>query len=273
MKQKVSKIDYSKAMLPRTRRQQLGDCFKMNYMTILKCGLILLLSFLPLIGFSIFMDLYYVSILEHTTQELEQTQFVFFCLYYSGVVIMCLPIFVGLSGVNYVLRNLIWGEGIFFKSDIALGIKQNAPKNLLFGFISGVIFFAAYFVSSMISGLFISYIPLIIYALIFLPVYFWLMFLNNIYNSKVTTLIGNSFYFYIRNIGWSILGVLMPLSLLTLLFIPLYLVWLKFIVLILFIIFIFPIVLLIMILFTTSKFDEYINQEHYPEHYLKGLNH
>ena len=100
-----------------------------------------------------------------------------------------------------------------------------------------------------------------------------MMFLNNVYNAKWTTLVGNSFYFYIKNIGWSLVGILMPLSLVGLLFIPLYLVWVKFIVLTIFIVFVFPIILLIMILFTTAKFDRYINQEYYPDYYLKGLNH
>ena len=81
MKQKASKIDYSKAMLPRTRKAQFLDCFKMNYMLLLKCGLMLFAFALPLVAFSIFMDFYYMSIIEHATEAIEQTKLIFFYFY------------------------------------------------------------------------------------------------------------------------------------------------------------------------------------------------
>lgn len=279
MKQTVNKIDYSKAMLPRTRKEQFKDCFRMNYLTILKCGLFLLLFFIPLLVATLFMDFYYMSILNELANkgagqvEIEQTRNMFFWIYNSGIVVLTLPVIVAISGITHVLRNLIWGEGIFFLSDFGKGIKANSPKNLIFGFIAGVIFFASYFVSTLFNFLFVAYIPLIMFAVVFFPVYFWMVFINNTYSSKWTGLVRNGFYFYIKNAGWSILGILMPLSLATLVFMPLSLIWLKYIILVLFIVFVFPIIFLIMTLYTTSKFDESINQEYYRDFYLKGLNH
>ena len=274
MKQKASRIDYSKAMLPRTRKAQFGDCFKMNYMVLLKCGLFLFLFSLPLIAYCMFGDFFYVSLMSHTTEEVEQTRNLFYYFLYGGIVLLSLPIFVAISGVTHVLRNLIWGEGIFFMDDFKNGIKQNAGKNVIFGFITGVIFFASYFIYSLFNALILSYIPLILFALVFFPVYFWMLYLNNIYDSKWTVLVRNGFFFYIRTIGWSLLGILMPLSLASLILInDLMLVWLKYLILVLFVIFVFPIIFLIMTLYTTSKFDQYINQQYYPDFYLKGLNH
>ena len=86
MKQKASKVEYSKAMLPRTRKAQFLDCFKMNYMVILKCGLILFAFAMPLIGFCLFMDFYYVAIMQKATEAVEQTQLLFFYFYNIGVV-------------------------------------------------------------------------------------------------------------------------------------------------------------------------------------------
>ena len=273
MKPRANKIDYSKAMLPRTRKEQFKDCFRMNYMVLLKCGLFLFLFFVPMLAYSLFMDFYYMALMAHSTQEVEQTRLLFFYILNSGIVVLSLPVIVAISGITHVLRNLIWGEGIFFASDFGAGIKTNSPKNLIFGFIAGVIFFGSYFIISLFSGLFVAYIPLIIFAVIFFAVYFWMVFLNNTYSDKWTGLVRNGFYFYIKNVGWSILGMLMPLSIAALVFMPLSLIWLKYILLVLFIVFIFPIIFLIMTLFTTAKFDESINQEYYPDYYLRGLNH
>ena len=273
MKQKVNKIDYSKAMLPRTRKEQFKDCFKMNYMVLLKCGLFLFLFFIPMLAYSLFMDFYYISLMEHSTQDIEQTRNLFFWILNSGIVVLSLPVLISISGITHVLRNLIWGEGIFFASDFKEGIKANTSKNLIFGFIIGVLFFGSYFISSLFSSLFVAYVPLIIFAIVFFPIYFWMVFLNNTYSSKWTGLVRNGFYFYVKNVGWSILGILMPISLVALVFMPFSVIWLKYIFLVLFIVFVFPIIFLIMTLFTTAKFDEEINKEYYPEYYLKGLNH
>ena len=94
-----------------------------------------------------------------------------------------------------------------------------------------------------------------------------------IYESKWTGLVRNGLFFYVRTIGWSILGIAMLLALVGLIFIPFELVWVKYIILVAYVIFLLPIILLGFVLFCTSKFDEYINKENYPEYYLRGLNH
>lgn len=273
MKQKVSKVEYSKAMLPRTRRAQFLDCFKMNYMVILKCGLILFAFAMPLIGFCLFMDFYYVAIMQKATEAVEQTQLLFFYFYNIGVVILFLPIIVGLSGVMHVLRNFIWGEGLFFSKDIAEGIKENAGKNVVFSIIFGLIYLISYFIYSMFGVPVVSYFPLALFAFVFFPIYLWVLFLNNNYESKYSQLLKNGTFFYVKSLGWSLLGVLIPLVLIASIFIPFYFVWLKYIFVSLFFVFVLPIVLLAMTLYSMSKFDEHINKEIYPDHYLKGLNH
>ncbi len=273
MKAKTSKIDYSKAMLPRSRREQLGDCFKMSYPVLLKCGLLLLLFFLPLLAYSLFMDFYYLTLMDQASEEIEQTRLIFYYILTGGIVLLCLPVIIAISGISHVLRNLIWGEGIYLGSDFKAGIRQNAPKNLVFGLIVGLLFAISYFVATFFTNSLIIFFPLIIFLIVFFPVYFWMMFLNNTYSSKWTVLIKNSFFFYIKTIGWSLVGILMPLVLVLLIFVPFSFIWLKYIFLVLFIVFVFPIILLIMTLYTTAKFDEYINIEHYPDYYLKGLNH
>ena len=272
MKKRASKIDYSKAMLPRTRRAQFLDCFKMNYIVILKCGLMLLLFFFPLIGWSLFADVFYVSLIENSTEAVEETKLVFHYLFNVGLIIMSLFALVGITGVVRVLRNLIWGEGIFFKDDFVQGVKQNGGKNVAFGFFFSLFYALAYFIYSLFPDAIVSYLPILIFLLIFLPIYFWVLFLNNTYESKAFQLLKNGLFFYIKTIGWSLLGIIMMLTLIPLIFIPFDLVFVKYIVLILFIVFIYPIILLCMTLYTTAKFDDYINKDNYLDYYHRGLN-
>ena len=273
MKQKVSKVEYSKAMLPRTRKAQFGDCFKMNYLVLLKSGLLLFAFALPLIGFCLFMDFYYVAIMQKATEAIEQTQLLFFYFYNIGVVLLFLPIVIGVTGVIHVLRNFIWGEGIFFMHDFAQGIKENAGKNILFSVIWGLIYLLSFFIYSIFRVPVVSLFPLALFAFVFFPIYLWMLLLNNIYESKFGQLLKNGTFFYVKTLGWSLLGVLIPLALVALIFIPFYFVWLKYIFLALLFVFVIPIVLLVLILYSMSKFDEHINKENYPDYYLKGLNH
>ena len=272
MRKTFSKVDYSKAMLPRTRKAQFGDCFKMNYVVILKCGLMLLLFFSPLIALSLFADIFYVSLIENSTEAIDETKLLFHYLFNVGLILMSLFAVIGITGVVRILRNLIWGEGIFFKDDFNQGVKQNAGKNIAFAAIFSLFYTLSYFIYSLTPDSIISYLPILIFLLIFLPIYFWIIFLNNTYESKFFQLLKNGFYFYVKTIGWSILGVIMTIVLIALIFIPFNLIYIKYIVLVLFIIFLYPIIILIMTLYTTSKFDDYINKDNYLDYYHRGLN-
>ena len=272
MKKKVSKIDYSKSMLPRTRKEQFWDVFKMYYTLLLKSGVMLLLFFIPLIGYSFFMDFYYVSLLEKANEEIEQTKLIFHYILNGGLVLFSFVALIGLTGVIKILRNLIWSEGIYFKEDFASGVKENFLKNLLFAAIFSIFYLLAYFIYSLFPETLISYFALFMFALIFLPIFFWLIYLNNTYKSTFGVLLRNGLYFYVKTIGWSILGTTLTLLPVFLIFIQMSLVAVKYIVLVVYIIFIFPIILLMMTLYSSNKFDESINKDNYPDYYLRGLN-
>ena len=219
-------------MLPRTRKAQFGDCFKMNYIVLLKSGLLLLIFFMPLIAFSFFMDFYYVSLLENSVEEVEQTKMIFHYFFNVGLIILSLIALIGVTGVIRVLRNLIWGEGMYFKSDFILGIRQNVGKNIAFAGIFSIFYALAYFVYSIFPETLISYFGLFMFALIFLPTYFWIILLNNTYNSKWSGLLKNGLFFYIKTIGWSLLFAVITISPVWLIFVPMALLWVKYIVLV-----------------------------------------
>ena len=273
MKQKVSRIDYSKSMLPRTRREEFLDCYKMNFALLVKCGLFLLVFAIPLIGFCLFMDFYYMSLLSQATEAVEQTKFIFFLVYNAGVIILCSLLLVALTGIIHILRNFIWQEGIYFLSDFKDGVKQNIGKNMVFFSIFSVLYLLSYLVFSLFNIGLISYAPLMLFVLFLFPLFIWILFLNNTYSSNFSTLVRNATFFLIKGFGWSILGVAMLLSSLLVIFMPFVLIWLKYIIVALYFVFVYPAIILIMVLYTTHKFDELINKVSYPDYYLKGLNH
>ena len=273
MSKKVSRVDYSKSMLPRKRREQFIDVFKMNYMVILKCGLMLLLFFAPLLAFSVFGDFYFMSLIDNSTEDVEQTKMLFHWLFNLGMILFSLIAVLGFSGVIRVLRNLIWGEGIYFRDDFAEGIKQNAGKNIIFALIFGGLYALAYFIYSLFPETLISAFGLLMFALIFLPIFFWILFLNNTYSSSFGALLRNGLFFYVKTIGWSLLSMVVMLLLVGTIFIPMDLIWVKYAIIVMVIVFLYPIFLLIITLYVTSKFDAYINKDNYPDYYLRGLNH
>lgn len=272
MKNKYSKVDYSKASLPRTRREQFLDCFKMNYPLILKAGLIILVSFLPMLIFSFLADYYYASLMSVSKEAVAATKMVYYNLFGVGIILFSMVAMIGISGVLHVFRNLIWGEGIYFKEDMKDGIKENYWRNVLHGLVCSIFFVLAFFLYSIFPETIIAYAALFLFALIFLPIYFWIIYLNNTYQSTFWQLIKNGFYFYIKTIGWSILMVVITLIPVFVIFIPMTLIYLKYIILLLYFAFVFPSLLLMINLYTTSIFDKYINKDNYSDFYKRGLN-
>lgn len=275
MRRKAAKIDYSKSMLPRKRREQFFDCFKMNFSVILKCGLVFLIFLLPLFVYSAVMDFVYISIINNIEEELEGTILVWHYFFNAGLIILAIPAALGLTGVVRILRNLIWGEGIFFWHDFFGAIRQNGLKNAIFTLVFGALYGAAYFVISMFKGTvidFVAYFALLIFAFIFLPIYFWIIYLNNTYNSKVAGLIRNGLFFYTKTIGWSILLSAISILFAGFLFLDISLVILKYIIMVVLTIVFYPTIFLIMTLYSTAKFDEFINKENYNIYYKRGLN-
>ena len=116
---------------------------------------------------------------------------------------------------------------------------------------------------------------MIIFLLVFLPIYIWFILLVNIYSAPFKTYFKNSIYFYIKTIGWSILfGVLVELpfviDLIPFQVNPLY-ISIKYSAIIALIFFYYPALFTILLLYSNSKFDIAINKDLYPEYYRKGL--
>lgn len=133
--------DYARSTLPNNRWNLFFDIVKGRFGKVVIVNLIILATFLPLIVLAIF-HASYVSAqgslypfgsnlgvgypaMPDTVGFAEylvyQSNVVFFALYIVCSLIAAL----GLSGGGYVIRNMLWTEGVFVANDVWKGIRKN----------------------------------------------------------------------------------------------------------------------------------------------------
>ncbi len=133
--------DYARSTLPSNRWQLFWDIMKGRFGRLMLVNLLTLVTFIPLIlvyvwrlmvtsaqnligpygsglgvGYPVIPNV--VGIAEWTA---FQSDLLFFALFIVGGLIAA----VGISGGMYIIRNLIWTEGIFVANDFVRGIRRN----------------------------------------------------------------------------------------------------------------------------------------------------
>ena len=138
--------EYARSTLPTNRWQLFWDIFKGNFRKIFKINVLILVFFIPLIAVIIFGSLFsdtYGSILGfgvnigvgYPAMPALQGIAEFLILRIEllicfGIVLSSFIAAVGLAGGMYVIRNMVWTEGIFVANDFWRGVKLNY-KNAL----------------------------------------------------------------------------------------------------------------------------------------------
>ena len=138
--------EYARSTLPTNRWQLFWDIFKGNFGKIVKVNLLTLIFFIPLIAviviysmlvqsngiiypFGANLGVGYPAVPGQAgLYELLSLQNNF--LLFIGIALSSVIASVGLSGGMYVVRNMVWTEGIFVSNDFWRGIKLNY-KNAL----------------------------------------------------------------------------------------------------------------------------------------------
>lgn len=133
--------DYARSTLPTNRWSLFWDIFKGRFGKLVLINLLVLVTFLPMIAIVVFramsfmvqgasgpfgagLGVGYPAIPNITgTAEMMalQSDLVFFGLLIPAGAIAA----IGISGGMYIIRNLIWTEGVFVANDFARGIKRN----------------------------------------------------------------------------------------------------------------------------------------------------
>ena len=138
--------EYARSTLPTNRWQLFWDIFKGNFGKIFKVNVLILLFFLPTIGLVIFGSLFtqtYGTILGFGSNigvgypampalkgSAEMLIFRVDMIVGIGIIFSSFIAAVGLAGGMYVVRNMVWTEGIFVANDFWKGVKLNY-KNAL----------------------------------------------------------------------------------------------------------------------------------------------
>ena len=138
--------EYARSTLPTNRWQLFFDIFKGNFWKLVKINILMLIFFIPVIAVIVF-ALMYDSTMGHVFPfganlgvgypavpnmqgVSEQLAFQRDLLIYGLLFVASLIAAVGLAGGMYVVRNMVWTEGIFVANDFWRGVKLNI-KNAL----------------------------------------------------------------------------------------------------------------------------------------------
>ncbi len=145
-KPKMAKEDYTAAMLPHNRREVFFDVLKLNWKSLIGCGLVMLIFFLPCIITAMAEDLVAMQLTEayDAASPEQQASISSQLLTVKNTravldIISYAVLSVGIAGMVRVIRQYAWGESVFFASDFGKGIKQNAKQMLAVGLLYGIV--------------------------------------------------------------------------------------------------------------------------------------
>ena len=129
VKIKLSGKDYEASLLPSTRKAQFKDILTHEFKTLLLVGAWLLLFFLPILSIEIFSNIFvYTYITQNngalTPEEKKAFEMMVTLIKEASLVFGYLIFSVGIAGSLRIIRNLVYGEVIFFKDVFITGIKK-----------------------------------------------------------------------------------------------------------------------------------------------------
>ena len=263
----------AKRALPTNRKEVFFDLLKHRKMSLFALSCFTFMFFIPLC-----VDLFYFNFLESAAISANKPEYLFSLFFYSMLIMIpCMIIgFIGFAGTFYVVKKLVWQEGIMLASDFFQGIKENWKHAL----VNGIIFAIILFGSVVGTTYLIIYAPLApiwcgvgIGALVIIFLIFGISISLNFtqdvfYTNPYGATLKNSFRF-MGLLNWKVLlvfllstGAVIALSIFNLITLAIGL-------------FLFAIlnsvVIVLYTLISHSAFDKYINQEHYPQYVNKGL--
>lgn len=269
MRKKVSNQaaakDFVGRMLPMDRKALFYDCLRQRPDIFRKLALILLLSFLPVFTVNFISNIAYSNMLE---SDLGDAVLLAFYQISAAIKIPCY-IIIGLAfaSISRILRQLIWGEPIFFFFHLKMGLRQNGKRFALVFAMAGVIRFLCSF-SPLQGNSFLVYLPSLLSSAILLPIGLYILSQTIIYDVTFRSSFSNGLALYISSIpptlGFTfVICLLGSINLIPFLLARIILSFLAVCIL--------PVFALAWLLFSCHVFDKTINPIHYPELIGRGL--
>ena len=259
--------------LPKNRKEVFFDFIKHHKMTLFALSCFTFMFFIPLA-----IDLFLFNFLEAMAIENGQTDQLFSLIFYSMIIMLpCMIIgYLGLVGSFYVIKKMVWQEGIMLAPDFFKGIKENVKVAIIDGMIFGIALFGLVIggtylymyapVHAIVKGVGIGGLALVF--LLFGMISALNLTQSVYYSNTYLRTFKNSFSF-LGLLNWKVL-VLYLLTTGSVVALCCFNMILLAVGLFLFAI-LNSVVISLYTLIAHSAFDKYINQEHYPDYVGRGL--
>ena len=278
--------EYARSTLPTNRWQLFWDIFKGNFGKIVKVNLLILLPMIPVLAIILISSLMqqtngvvypfganlgigYPAAPDMT--GVEESLIMQSDLYMFGFIALAsLITAIGLSGGMYVVRNMVWTEGIFVANDYWRGVKLNYKNALQTALFFSIVLLLSTFMINMAnislltveSGfqsalMKISKVFCVILIVLSALMSFWMISLGVNYEQKFFVLLRNSFLMTIGMLPQSVFFAVLALLPFFLLMIGQNLFTMIAVVMI--ILFGFSYALLVWLDFSQWAFDKFIN--------------
>ena len=282
MRTKYSKKDFELNNLPNNRARQFFTILRIEWKTLALLNLIILLFFIPYFVLDVVRwsvcDSFWNSIVTSSSDPERDYAIAKFYIdmAYAGIMLLIYPIIsIGVSGAIKVLQRCVFIEGVLFKDDFFLGIKNNWRQFLILSIIYGAFKALLQFNISFCNlnpGLFSSIfqgVSIAIFYGVVAPIIFFTA--SNVATYKMSIFVGvsNSFKMFIKKLHFCLIFALVLYGLTYLDLIPNVII--RILVTAGVVVLISSLFILAWYLFSVSIFDEYINKDNYPEIYRKGL--
>lgn len=224
-KLKIAKTDYTKNMLPQTRRQVFWDVVQLQWKKLLLLGMILLLFYLPLLLSAVTKDIYVANLYtslkgadEAQRLAAGQTLANLDVLRSLVHILFLLVLAVAVSGVLRVVRQYAWEENVHLPTDMGKGIRDNYLQTAAIGVIAGLLYTlcltvyytAPSYTSPLLSVL--SLLPIGISLLVILPITLIALVMVPVYSNKLWMTFKNAFFIYTRCLLKVLTGTVCTLS-------------------------------------------------------------
>lgn len=272
--------EYTQSMLPQTRRQVYFDVFKMQFLKLFVCGLILLVFALPLHLTAIMKDLSETAIYagynageitaESAYSSIQSMRVITSAVEIIGYVILA----IGFAGVARIIKKLAWEENVYVGSDLIKGIKQNIGQYILLALLLGAIVFVckyAFYRSPSDAGnvnFWLGLIPTVLCALVLAPIAAYMSVTIAVYGIGFVKNIKYAILLYKNNFFKTLLACIVCFIPYVVQLIPNFYCHLFGRIVSSVMI---PFVMLGWFLFAYNSLDKTINKEYYPELIKKGL--
>ena len=266
--QKAAKKDFTEESLPHNRVEVFFDIIKQRYDVLLKIGALLLFFSLPFLAVEAIGELTYINMLKEGRTAQEE----YFVLRQTISLINLGPIAVfglGLSGIMKIVRNLVWGEPIFFGKNFFSGVRQNWIIFVFVFLIIGIINILLSYVDGLIQNDFVRAIPTAASIVFFLPIAMYVLSATVVYKDGFLSILKNSIKFFIKSAPVCFLFVLVLVGVFCINLIGLLI--LRLVLTVVAIVALLPLYLIGWTLYSHSVFDKMVNSTLYPDYVDKGI--